>query len=522
MDPAIRAIIHAGAALRADALAESARLAREGKKRKRDERRAQEEVPKPAQVALVAVAVPGAAAVLGLTSPTPQEAPIGAISRLAFSPKIRGSGREIDRVRKLQQFGCALVGSAALQRQSHGLRLMCSKELPPHSLRGCAFMFDEATQKARGLLSKLKGMDTSQMRSQKLVEFMVVLSSVLTASIDGQWAWQPWLCAPVVMDSTKAVHLWSGLNKVLPIDFDSTDSIAAFCKGVDIALVTACTDFASSNISCLTCMQDVIAGLPPPDPGHGIPAMHTERCLTHALHIVKASALSTVSVASNLFAISKVVAHSRSLDHLSNAIEHHIAARLQVVDAPPADAQPDALFDVLKVALGLDGDDSMLYRQVNGRKHYTAWVHDIEQACQKCLFSRASGKWLYVHTGDPSSPPSADAMASHIAGPLQKILVQRRWEVAALNRWSGTIRCLKRFIVGTIFNKVLPESLARLSGRMDLDEQKVAKKLKEWAERQIAGDDANDDCKWLQHCRRIVRLSVFSRRPAGAGRWGSC
>ena len=113
--------------------------------------------------------------------------------------------------------------------------------------------------------------------------------------------------------------------------------------------------------------------------------------------------------------------------------------------------------------------------------------------------------------GDPSV--AKDEAVAYIAQPLLKMLAHKRWEQAALSRWSGATSCLKRMVVGAVLNNILHDSLAALVGRTQLDERKVQAELKECgAERQVAGE-ASDDCKWLQHCRRIIRPIVYFHTP---------
>ena len=109
--------------------------------------------------------------------------------------------------------------------------------------------------------------------------------------------------------------------------------------------------------------------------------------------------------------------------------------------------------------------------------------------------------------------PSREDMVSYIVDPLLKIFISRRWEEAALNRWTGVIRSLKRLVLGSILNGILPESLAGLSDRMDLTESKVDALLKEYHAKVMEGRDVGDGGKWLMRCKEVARLSAFFRLP---------
>ncbi len=42
-----------------------------------------------------------------------------------------------------------------------------------------------------------------------------------------------------------------------------------------------------------------------------------------------------------------------------------------------------------------------------------------------------------------------------VFGPIVKALLGRRWETAALSRWTGVISTLKRMLLGTLWNKTV-------------------------------------------------------------------
>jgi hypothetical protein len=509
MDSDIAALARAGAAERRDELVQRAEHARKVRKLEKDEREKAATTPTMEAAKLAAITIPGASHVLGIPQPSPMQTPLRALAKLALSPKVRGTGAEVDKCRTLQTLGCALLGITALERQSEGWLLWLNRDREAErSLRGLSCMFDGASQKSRGVLHAAREHKVlSQTMSQKLVEFLVVLASVVQVDMSSNgaetWAWQPWLCPPLLLASTKAVALMAALNIALPINFADVDSLVAFATGVFVAMLVVCSDYAASNRSCLRDLQNIVDGLPARAAAF---VMHCERCFTHALHITKAAAMSSMSLASHLFALSKVVGHSRSVDGLVKAMLAHVEGKLEIVDAAPEVHHSRQLKAMILMILGLDGDDSMIYQQ--GGK-FTNWLKDIELVCARSLFDRTRGKWIFVRRAGLTTK----AMVSYIADPMLKVLVARRWESAALNRWSGTIRCMKRCVLGCILNGILPESLAGLSENMQLTEAKVTKLLLEHQQRQLAGEQ-NDEGKWLLHCQRVVRISAFFQLPA--------
>ena len=62
--------------------------------------------------------------------------------------------------------------------------------------------------------------------------------------------------------------------------------------------------------------------------------LHGERCLTHALHIVKCDGLVSQGISGVLYSLSKTIKHSRSMDGVIAAMRKHVRSRLIVSNAP--------------------------------------------------------------------------------------------------------------------------------------------------------------------------------------------
>lgn len=513
MDPELRAIIVAGGRELARQNAERTAAARDAKRRKREADARDREVADAAaqrqRVHAAALALPGAASILGVRNQRFASTPLHLLGRLALSPKARGSGPSADRVRKMQNIATALMAKACLMRQADGFAMWCDDEGSTEDVRGVVCMWDEASQKMKGLLGQAWANKSKQaFRSQMVVEFMVALCSVVQgrALQDGgtAWAWQPYIAPPLAMPSTKHGVIMEALDMAMPVQLSDVDSLQHFAKNVGVALVVLTFDGASSNLKSVSRMLGVVESLPPSG-DHVL--LHGERCLTHMLHIVKSSVLASGGIAAHLFSISKIVRHSRSLDGLSATMLSNVRSKLQVRCGWPEDREQNDLFDILTAVLGIDGDHTMVYQQ-GPKKKLASLCRDIKDLCRKCFWDKASGKWLlYVGHSAGNQDLDLDAAVASIAEPLQKVLIGRRWENAALNRWSGTIRCLKRLVLGCVLNGILPDSLSGLSAAMDITAAKVESMLRAMQAKQLAGDD--DHNEWVRHCSRVVRLSAF-------------
>lgn len=170
--------------------------------------------------------------------------------------------------------------------------------------------------------------------------------------------------------------------------------------------------------------------------------------------------------------------------------------------------------------LGLDGDESMVFLAGgrNRRKSgYTAMMSEILEMCGKCHFDKATSRWL--HFQDPAEDfairRSTEDIVQYIASPIVRAFAGRRWESAALSRWSGTIRCLKRLVVGSAFNNILPLALAGLAPGMNMNQRKVDQMLQQM--QQGRSKDETSDNKWVMHAQRVVKVSAYFQD--GRRRW---
>jgi len=205
----------------------------------------------------------------------------------------------VDRVRRLQHISFALLGETALVRQSEGWSRWISTEGHEGDMRGLTFMWDEATQRTRANLQRKLNPAGRLSKAPRLLELMVVLAAVIQMRMRGDGStclqWQPWLAAPMVMLSTKHEHVLSGLAGALPVNFLDRDSIKAFAQHVAVAMACMCYDSASSNIASVARMIAFLEKLPV---WASNVVVHPERCLTHAVHIVKAYTLADNRLAS--------------------------------------------------------------------------------------------------------------------------------------------------------------------------------------------------------------------------------
>lgn len=478
---------------------------------------------------LAALCIPGCAPLLGELDTKgsrdkgAKELPISAMSRLAVSPKVRGSGSAVEKVRRLQNLSCALVATSALRLQRLGLdRWLRSGPAPGTQLRviGFSLSWDEASQKLRALLEhagcdKSSAMATLQPTSQKDVQVMVVLGTMHLSFIKSRAGhtevlseWQPWLAAPMFLSSTGAQHILEGLARAGPVDMTDPEVLKEWVRRQkDIILGTYCFDFASSNVACFRTLAASVEAL-----GASPVLVHGERCATHCVHLVKAHCIATSSLAGMLYSVSKLVGASRTVDGMVRGVALHVRQALEIRygEPPPADELLDALLSLM----GLDEDLSLVHRGGSRSGAFTTWYDSVRKMCERSLFDTSSGKWLYyAPTGSMTDPAVVKREAEDfIATPLCEVLVQRRWETAALSRWTGVMHCLKRMTVGIVMNGVLVDVLASLSSRLGVTEAKYQKELERNKEQATAGQEVDDTA--AKNMSRMLRVSTFFKEKS--------
>ena len=381
-------------------------------------------------------------------------------------------------------------------------------------------MWDEASQKARALL--IEGMAAKNItESQNIVEVMVVLGAVYEADVevrDGETvcaiSWQPWVTAPLLLESTKASFLLEGLKRSMPIDMRDRASLEKWAAGVELAVISRAFDSASSNVSAYSCMVYHVETSP-----ISTILFHGQRCLSHQINIIRAASVTMAGFAGMLYSLSKLLGNGSAITGLHRAIVEHVKRRLVVRRgvAPPSDDMYKVLLDIF----GLGGDQSLivLEKPKGVRSRGTVFCNELRELCRRCHFDFRSGAWIYYveDVADHRRPQREleEKGLSHIVGPIVKVLLGRRWEVAALSRWTGVSSCVKRATLGAVLNNVLPECLANLSRQLSLSDEKLQQAKQKLAEAILRGEEAENH--WLQNATRVMKVSKFFQD--GARRW---
>lgn len=269
------------------------------------------------------------------------------------------------------------------------------------------------------------------------------------------------------MTSTSKDFILEALAKVAPLDIRSAESVAQWAQHEGTKAIVCLTfGYAASNVASFLHLASLLEESSQPL------LLHGERCATHCVHLVKAHCVAASRLARMLYSASRLVAGNRTVDGLREGIFAHVRLHLEIrVGRPPNN---DSLRHAPQTILGTDGDDSLLVSGLEQEKQ-TPWFKALLSMVENCNFDRDSGKWLFFtpsRTGLDLAKTEREAVQM-IAEPLCQVLVHRRWETAALSRWTGVLDCLKRLAIGIAMNGVLPTALGNLPSRLGITDQKL-------------------------------------------------
>lgn len=467
---------------------ERAQHARDSRLMQLEERRAAAQPPVgAASQAMVLLSCPVAASAMGVKAPTMKQAlqeHVPCVVSLAVSPRFRGSGPAVERCRLVQHMAGALVATAALRQQETGIErslgeasdLTAANSDSEGLHRGLSAMWDGASQKTRSL----KGKEATN--APRDVEAIVVLACIVTMPFgagqsEGKLAWEPWLCPPTLVAASKHEYLLATLKKVLPFAYDDAASVERFCCGSGLTVVWFTFDAASSNYTAFGKIIRLAE-----ESGRSCIAIHGERCLTHQLHHIKSACVSLKSIAPMVFSLSRIVGSDRAVSGLERAMRQKVrqALVMRYSAQPPPDQ--DDLRTIVRFVMGLDGyneweEPAQRGRPTGHRRQRSLLARHVEELCARCRYDRETKQWVhYVLQHRPSQRQTVDLeqAADAIVEPIFALLTRRKWQNAALSRWTGVLSCLKKVVVGTLLGNLLPAAMAGLSACMGVTEEKAS------------------------------------------------
>ena len=300
---------------------------------------------------------------------------------------------------------------------------------------------------------------------------------------------QPWAAPSMFLESTKYECVCAAVLANLPAKLDQPLDYIAWSRHVDFVHHFLCFDMASSNVSTYAGVLDLIDAEAP-----GTVALHGERCSIHNLHKIRSTSLGEVSLQSMLFSLSNILGQSRNLDAVRENVYSAIKSNLRVLyNDPPSTA---SLLDQLCSLLDLTEEDTHVVNK-DGQRRALPWSADLCTMVETSHFDRRTGEWLY-YAGRRRGVFMREQVDTHsaavqIADPILTVLIGRRWERPSENRWTAGTKCLKRAVVGIVWNRILCTASARLRNAMRIDERAAQAEVAAKAARVAKGLEEDDD-----------------------------
>lgn len=520
--------------------------ARASKARKVEEKSSASMVSKSMVVAQRLCAAPGAAGAstkirVGATKPQATDLVTVAMSQakftevkaaslqvLSYLPRARG--RLQGAALLWQKKGAALMASCIEETQRScfgrfaehlglGVQTALGEGQQVSAILGINCMWDEASQKLRSTGARRTGTALTKSRQTNMpvaTSTMVSLARLHLDVVGGgrrTQKWEPWVMPIRFLPKNNMNFILHGLLTSFPLPLESPDKLKPLVDPFGLVWQHLGFDSAQANIALYKFLLDLAEEQPP----HVV--LHGEPCAMHQVHLVKASAVDVGGMAAMLYSSSKLLRLNSTLNGVRDSIHDLLLRRISIVYevAPPVNEDTE-LVKLCHLIFNIDGDETLIYTNRNGKRSPTAFLQDVQELSGKVKYDKERKKWIYfvwsheeslAAARDRTTMPTVthDDAVTTLAIKLQSVLFGQAWPVGAVSRWTHIVEALKRTTFGAALGNILILAFASLGDRMSLDEATVQAQLETKAAAKAQGREVDD--RWEKHCSRIIRVSKF-------------
>ena len=376
--------------------------------------------------------------------------------RLAFGPTVRNNpGKAIN-----QAQAARLVASCLESVQQDPLpKMLLSLTSPKVTGRArrllvCCHQWDETTQRmqsARAQLLKGEQQHFAPVFRKVLVQQgRLVLESTSPQGVT-EIVEQGFLVRSKVLHATSANDILAGLLPSLPFELDRAGSLDHLFQEVEAVVFCWCCDRASSNLCALEWLRREVSAHSPRV------LFHAEPCALHGLHLAKSMSPTTSGVAAALSSFSRLLRFASIARDVRKIIIEVVGQNFVWAKEPPSPSQVSYLQRVVEAICGASaaGDNS----EANAKSSQTTFRKRLAAFVACCDFS-AQGKGCFYHhcemvaEGHASGNSRDKGCCNNAADALEKttacvlnFVLGRRWEVAALARWTHVSKLLSRALL---------------------------------------------------------------------------
>lgn len=396
---------------------------------------------------------------------------------------------------------------------------------------GFSVQWDETSQKLRPLWKALAGAgQTPQFQSR--AEVMMISGSLHAAIAERHpdeqgLIWreeaEPWRVRPVRLESTGTNFLIEALLMSMPIDLRKLGDVESATLNNECVVFTCTMDRASNNL--LLCRW--VCGWIESELRQRNLVFHPELCNLHGTALVKNRATSLKEVASALYSYTRWLRASRNHALLVDAIRSRISSLVEVKDEQrPAGAREESLNAVMLIYGDFAASHFWRRDKRSGKLVKSQLLVSLEALCDVVDLQATSttiSVWNRVSAGSheavdlrmPIGQVICDGrqdMIERVATVVLTVLTGRAWVDASLARWTNVTTTIRRFLIGALVARVLPEALVDIKIGLSLSDDLEDSLLK------LVRADAKDYAS--KNKLKLLRFSRVMAKPSIPWRLG--
>ena len=330
---------------------------------------------------------------------------------------------------------------------------------------------------------------------------------------------QPVVIKSCTMMGLRADDILEGLHRGFPPEICHHNSCLELLGRWNEVVVNVGCDRASSNICVLAALFEMWADY---DSGTRSLVPHAEPCASHGTHLCKAKNKVGHGLSAALCSKSKLLRSHRLSVALQAVVEARINMELRIRREPRPQELTERGRRVLKLLLGGDNDDNMLWNVgADGQKRKTA-LHaatetflnllDIDptndELCHWCFVDAEHEDYLSGRRefGSPCCDSRAEA-SEKITVAVFNVMFGRAEERACESRWTQVSKLRRKFILQSVVKRLLPDALRDLKGHYNLSDD-----LKQMLEHQMAAQELDfkqkENLRLLRVCEKLCPRSA--------------
>ena len=320
---------------------------------------------------------------------------------------------------------------------------------------------------------------------------------------------EPLFARGIVLESQTADSILEGVLRSFPVKVEDPVYMHSMAASSDMVLLSFCTDRAAANFKALDFLWDRLCA---PDMPVNV-FFHVEPCAAHGVALVKSRPGGPKEVLVGASTFSALMRQWRFSTALRDELIKLVSSKLRVVTEPRPHEHLERNWNLVRLLYG-DPDSEYLHKtRKSGERVKTGLLQDIEALVDAVSLGHfgpdALCHWCDDGTGIQDAEHrsagrpccnSRDESVSKVVVPILNLLAHRPWAQSAENRWTYVLTTLKKWALGCLCHKLLPEAVVALKTHWGLSEAVLA-----MLERIVAADANDYNAKSKLRLLRVVK-----------------